>query len=122
MKGNLKSKVTVNVPKNIALHYANITGDYNIHHLPFLAKFVGYKGPIAHGLWTLSRCIAEIYKNGDIPIYPYKCNVAFKVPLYTPSSAQFSYHKNPKTGEIFFRLYNEDETAPHIIANLISAK
>ena len=41
--------------------YAKLTNDYNPHHLnTFTARLVGYPGPMAHGMWTLSRTLAAI--------------------------------------------------------------
>ena len=49
----------VNVPEDTGLQYAKITGDWNPHHLfKYTAWLLGYKAPIAHGMWTLSRVLA----------------------------------------------------------------
>jgi hypothetical protein len=33
-----------------------------------MAKLIGYKSPIAHGMWTVSRSLAELYNKGTVPI------------------------------------------------------
>ena len=51
----------LSVTAGTGLHYASATGDYNLHHLyPWTARMVGYKMPIAHGMWTLARALAVI--------------------------------------------------------------
>lgn len=49
------------VPGNCGVQYAKLTGDWNPHHLyKWTAWLLGYRKPIAHGMWTLSRSIAQL--------------------------------------------------------------
>lgn len=75
------------LPQNTGLRYANISGDYNPHHLyPITAIPFGFPGPIAHGMYTLSRTIAEVTKSGLwVPQYPFVINAEFKRPLILPA-------------------------------------
>ena len=43
------------------IRYAKVSGDWNPHHLyPWSARLLGYRSPIAHGLWTLARAVAVV--------------------------------------------------------------
>eukprot|EP00731_Ephydatia_muelleri_P018034 Em0011g74a len=49
----------VDVPDDTGLRYAAATGDYNPHHLyPRMARLLGYKQPMVHGMWTLAKVLA----------------------------------------------------------------
>ena len=48
----------VDVPDDTGLRYAAATGDYNPHHLyPRMARLLGYKQPMVHGMWTLAKVL-----------------------------------------------------------------
>jgi acyl dehydratase len=50
--------VEIQVPGNTGRAYARVSGDWNPHHLwPVTARPLGFKRPIAHGMWTLARLI-----------------------------------------------------------------
>lgn len=64
--------ITVNLSKSLGLSYAKVSGDFNPHHLwPFTAKLLGYKKPIAHGMWTLSKAIAIVCEEGNVKTLSY---------------------------------------------------
>ena len=49
------------MPSDIGVRYARLSMDWNPHHLyPWSARLLGYRAPIAHGLWTLAKTIALI--------------------------------------------------------------
>ena len=49
------------VEASTGLRYAKVSGDWNPHHLyPWTAKLLGFKSPIAHGLWTLAVAMSFI--------------------------------------------------------------
>lgn len=51
------------VPADTGLRYASATGDYNPHHLyPWTARLVGYRLPMAHGMWTLAKTLTLIFE------------------------------------------------------------
>lgn len=52
------------VSADTGLQYASVSGDYNPHHLyPWTARVVGYKLPMVHGMWTLSKVLAAIHES-----------------------------------------------------------
>lgn len=53
--------VEVQVDGDIGRRYAAVSGDYNPHHLyGWTARLIGYPRQIAHGMWTLSRCLSSV--------------------------------------------------------------
>jgi acyl dehydratase len=61
--------VQIKVSGNMGRRYAAVSGDYSPHHLyGWAAWLLGYPKQIAHGMWTLSRCLAEVelYYSGQI--------------------------------------------------------
>ncbi len=50
---------------SLGLRFARASGDFNPHHLfTWTAKMLGYKQPIAHGMWTIARCLAHMQSSG----------------------------------------------------------
>ena len=55
------SRQEVEVAGDTGIRYAKVSGDWNPHHLyPWSARLLGYRSPIAHGLWTLARAVAVV--------------------------------------------------------------
>jgi len=49
----------VEVPADTGRRYAAVSGDWNPHHVSALAaRLLGFKAPIAQGMWTLGRVLA----------------------------------------------------------------
>jgi len=82
----LEIKETFFVPRNTGLQYASVSGDYNPHHLyGFTAKMIGFKDPIAHGMWSLARVMASMEKQFGAH-YPLEADAAFKLPIFMPAA------------------------------------
>lgn len=76
------------LPGDLGRRYARVSGDNNpIHTHPLLAKALGQPGTIAHGMWTMARCLAAL--EGALPD-AYTVDVRFKLPLRIPGKAAFS--------------------------------
>jgi acyl dehydratase len=68
------------VAPGIGRRYACVSGDFNpIHIANLAARFFGFKRAIAHGMWSLARCAAEI--GGPAFSQPCTLDVAFKRPI-----------------------------------------
>ena len=71
------------VPADIGRRYAPIAGDYNpIHLYAITARPLGFSRAIAHGMWSLARCLGVL-----LPDYggaPTQLDVKFKQPLLLP--------------------------------------
>lgn len=73
-----------NLPANLGRQYARVSGDYNPIHLWRMTAWpFGFARPIAHGWWSLARCLAEFA--GELPG---ACTVeaAFRRPVPLPST------------------------------------
>ena len=68
------------VAPGVGRQYARVSGDFNpIHIADVAARFFGFKRAIAHGMWSLARCAAEI--GGAAFSRPCTLDVAFKRPI-----------------------------------------
>jgi acyl dehydratase len=71
---------TFTVAPGVGRQYARVSGDFNpIHIADVAARFFGFKRAIAHGMWSLARCAAEI--GGAAFSRPCTLDVAFKRPI-----------------------------------------
>jgi acyl dehydratase len=68
------------VAPGVGRQYARVSGDFNpIHIADVAARFFGFKRAMAHGMWSLARCAAEI--GGAAFSHPCTLDVAFKRPI-----------------------------------------
>jgi MaoC like domain len=108
--------VTMDVPYNIGRQYAKVSGDCNPHHLSaFFAKLFGFKSPIAHGMWSLARSVAEI-ENQFTDKEVCGIDIAFKRPLFLPGKVTLGAIKDNK--DIAFELRDHKTTIPHIAGTI----
>jgi acyl dehydratase len=64
----------------VGRQYARVSGDFNpIHIADLFARFFGFKRAIAHGMWSVARCTAEIGSSAFSQ--PCMLDVAFKRPI-----------------------------------------
>jgi acyl dehydratase len=76
------------VPGDIGRRYASVSGDRNPIHLSGLsARPFGFKGAIAHGMWSQARCLAAF--DGTLPA-TFETSVEFSAPLPTGARARFA--------------------------------
>jgi acyl dehydratase len=74
------TRSTFVVSAGVGRQYARVSGDFNPIHIADLpARFFGFKRAIAHGMWSLARCAAEI--GGTAFSQPCTLDVAFKRPI-----------------------------------------
>jgi len=74
------STSTFVVSPGVGRRYARVSGDFNpIHIADVTARFFGFKRAIAHGMWSLARCAAEL--GGPTFAQPCTLDVAFKRPI-----------------------------------------
>ena len=49
------------LPGDLGRRYAGVSGDHNpIHLYPLTAKALGFPRQIAHGMWSMARCVAML--------------------------------------------------------------
>ncbi len=118
---DMKNKEVFAVAKDTGLKYARATGgDYNPHHLyPFTARLLGYRRPIAHGMWSLARSISAIEEKGALKP-PFSVEASFKLPLYLPSEVMVHFEEIGKGGAIDFTLVSLPAGLPHVSGSIHS--
>jgi acyl dehydratase len=70
----------------VGRRYAAASGDRNPIHLhPFTARLFGFPRAIAHGMWTVARCLAADSK-------PESCHVRaeFRAPVLLPGAVTYA--------------------------------
>ena len=102
------------VPSDTGRRYAHASGDYNPIHLTALtARPFGFPRAIAHGMWTLARCVAELGEAAHADALQLDCD--FKKPLLLPARVTFQTARE-STG-VAFRVLSE-EGKPHLLGRL----
>jgi acyl dehydratase len=92
-----------------------VSGDHNpIHLYPLTAKALGFKRQIAHGMWSLARCVAAI--ENRLPDAA-TVDAAFKKPIFLPGSVAFGVarHDGGQDEGLAFALTSPKSGAPHLI-------
>jgi len=106
------------VPADTGRRYATASGDYNPHHLyPVTAKILGYKKPIAHGMWSLARSLSCIEQEIGLS-YPCAIHASFKRPIFMPATVSLLYEELPEGNAIEFKMYDSIKGFPHVIGKI----
>jgi acyl dehydratase len=80
---------TWHLPADLGRRYASISGDRNpIHLYPWTARLFGFPRQIAHGMWTMARCVAAL-ELAD-PAAAIRASVDFRAPVRLPSEVTFT--------------------------------
>lgn len=100
-----------NLSSNLGRRYALVSGDSNpIHLFKLSAKLFGFKGHIAHGMWTKARVAAALYNKLNTEAC--KISVDFKLPIFLPTTIQLNYRLSE--GHIEFDVREEAGIKPHM--------
>ena len=118
----LEKKEFIPVPSDIGRKYANVSGDYNPHHLyPVMAHFFGFKKTIAHGMWSLARAIASLEKEFYIHNKA-AVEASFKLPIFMPATITLGYesqdNKEIHGNLVNFELRDMQKGRPHLKGTL----
>lgn len=101
------------VPADIGRRYARVSGDWNpIHLAGALARPFGFPGAIAHGMWTVARCLGWLAKGSPGP--GARLSVRFLKPLLLPSHVGLHVGAPGEAGEQDFWLVSTDQATPHL--------
>lgn len=74
------------IAQNTGWRYARVSGDFNpIHLTARTAQMFGFKQAVAHGMWSMGRCLASAAP--QIPNMNIQIDTQFKLPVYIPSQA-----------------------------------
>jgi acyl dehydratase len=98
------------LPGDLGRTYAGISGDHNpIHLYGLTAKAFGFPRQIAHGMWSMARCVGALENRlpGHVTV-----DVAFKKPILLPGSVAFG--ARPTDDGYAFSLTNPQTGAPHL--------
>ena len=98
------------LPGDLGRRYAAVSGDHNpIHLYPLTARALGFPRQIAHGMWTMARCVAALENRlpGSVRV-----DVAFKRPVLLPGSVAFG--SAPVDGGYAFSLTSPKDGSPHL--------
>lgn len=101
------------VPADTGRRYARVSGDWNpIHLAAMLARPFGFPSAIAHGMWTVARCLASL---SEVPAGPgARLDVRFLKPLLLPGDV--SLHAEPplESGDRAFWLVSSADGMPNL--------
>lgn len=102
-------------PADIGRKYGLNAGDINpIHMSAVSAKLFGFPRAIAHGMWSLARCAAEI--EADMPRENVTFAIAFKQPVFLPGSVTLKY--GIKDNGVDYALQNPDGSKLHLSGHI----
>ncbi|MFJ6696186.1 MaoC/PaaZ C-terminal domain-containing protein [Streptomyces sp. NPDC091272] len=87
------------LPGDLGRRYGRVSGDLNpIHLSPLTARPFGFRRPIAHGMWTFARCVAEVE-----PAEAAHVRADFRAPVLLPARVSYA-----ATGDGGFELRGTD--------------
>lgn len=102
------------VPARVGGDYAAVSGDRNpIHTSRIGARLFVFPRPIAHGMWSLARCLA--FFEGRLPS-SYTVDVSFKQPILLPAEVALTADA---AGQ--FSLYGVKSARPHLAGQVTPA-
>ncbi len=121
----LPIRETIAIQKSIGRRYATVSRDFNPHHLyGWTSKCVGFKQPIVHGMWSLSRTCASLETALNHPD-TYKIDGQFKLPIFMPGTVTLGYdtdtaepheydNADRNTNHVRFELRDKAQGLPHL--------
>ena len=105
------------LPADLGRRYAAVSGDRNpIHLYPLTAKALGFPRQIAHGMWSMARCVAALENRLPDAV---TVEVAFKKPIVLPGTVAFGHDAH--AGGQAFTLTAPKDGAPHLVGRATPA-
>ncbi|HSV40676.1 MAG TPA: MaoC/PaaZ C-terminal domain-containing protein [Nocardioidaceae bacterium] len=109
------SGLTWKLPGDLGRRYGAVSGDRNpIHLYGVTAKAFGFPRQIAHGMWSMARCVATLENRLDDKV---TVEVAFKTPILLPGVVAVGSRVDDE-GAIF-SLSNPKNGAPHLVGRTL---
>ncbi|MCM2578339.1 MaoC/PaaZ C-terminal domain-containing protein [Streptomyces meridianus] len=100
---------------DLGRRHAAVSGDWNpIHLYPWTARALGFPRTIAHGMWTIARCLAEREVSGEQPV---RVHAEFRKPVLLPATVTLgsSGHSfDVRSGPDCARLHLTGEVVPAV--------
>ncbi|MFJ9108727.1 MaoC family dehydratase [Streptomyces sp. NPDC102283] len=85
--GGLPDRAEWRLPEDLGRRYGAVSGDRNPIHLhPLTARLFGFPRAIAHGMWTVARCLAEAGDPAGIRFV----RAEFKAPVLLPATVTYA--------------------------------
>ncbi|KAL8584584.1 hypothetical protein ACOMHN_002314 [Nucella lapillus] len=104
----------IDATADTGLRYAEVSGDWNPHHLyPWTARLLGYRAPIAHGLWTLATAVDLLSGNIDDSSRFTEVECRFKHPFFLPGTALLQHYTDGN--KVKFRVIDSETQAPYLV-------
>ena len=95
---------------DLGRRYAAVSGDHNPIHLhPLTAKAFGFRRHIAHGMWSMARCVGALENRLADAV---TVDVAFKKPILLPGRVAFGSRR--LDDGYAFSLSSPGSGAPHL--------
>ncbi len=111
-------RVTWRLGGDLGRRYAAVSGDHNpIHLYPLTAKALGFPRQIAHGMWSLARCVAALENRLPDAV---TVDAAFKKPIFLPGTVAFG--QDAADDGIAFALTSPKNGAPHLVGRSHGAR
>lgn len=102
--------MTWKLPGDLGRRYAGVSGDRNpIHLYPLTAKAFGFPRQIAHGMWSMARCVGALENRLPDAV---TVAVAFKKPILLPGTVAFGARQVDDGWA--FSLTSPTSGAPHL--------
>jgi acyl dehydratase len=107
-------RVTWRLGGDVGRRYAAVSGDHNpIHLYGLTAKAFGFPRQIAHGMWSLARCVAAVENRLPDAV---TVDAAFKKPILLPGKVGFGQEPVPGGDSgLRFALTSSRDGAPHVL-------
>lgn len=110
----------LDVPADTGRRYAQVSDDWNPHHLwPLTARPLGYARPIAHGMWTLAATLATLGPACG-PCGPLRVAARFLRPLLMPARVRIG-SRTLDGGGLGFEVRDAASGTPHLAGSLALA-
>lgn len=109
--------VPLHAPAGLGRRYGTLAGDVNpIHIADLTARAFGFRRAIAHGMWTLARCAAELEPRLPAASGPRVLDVQFRAPVFLPASLALRGAATP--GALRFELRDARGARTHLSGSL----
>lgn len=107
---------TFDADEGIGWRYARVAADYNPIHLSKIgARMFGFNQPIAHGMWSMARCLAAL--NASTFQGPKRVDVVFKRPVSIPAPLTLeTWHTSEGAG---FALKGTERGKTHVAGSIV---
>ena len=111
------STTSFRAPAGLGRRYGQVSGDVNpIHLADVTARAFGFRAAIAHGMWSLARCAAELDPAALPADAPRLLDVQFRLPVFLPSWLSLrQWHAGPATR---FALLDSQGDRTHLTGSL----